>query len=121
MLLFSHMQFRHPVAAQFGLRAVHQYPSRLEKELINGDHTELISRYYSLLWSDSSPRLDKIKLQWKSDVQNLEDEVLEEVVESQFTGVITAGYKLIQLKYLNRIYYSPHRLFKMGKTQYPDC
>lgn len=57
----------------------------------------------------------KLKTQWQIDIPPLHNDSCEEVVGSQLSGVIAAGDKLIQLKYLHRIYYSPLRLYKMGK------
>lgn len=79
---YSYLQLRHVVVAQFGLTEVSLSSSRLEKLLFGDDHSKLISRYYSLLLTSSSQRMEKIARQWTSDIPTPTDEIWSEVVRA---------------------------------------
>lgn len=96
-------------------------PSRLEKLLFEDDHIKLISRYFSLVLTSSSQRMEKIARQWTSDILTPTDETWSEVVGALLPSVISARDKIIQFNFMHRIYYTPACMNKMGRVDSPEC
>lgn len=58
----------------------------------------------------NDPREEKIRDRWTAIIPELTEAQWEEVMTSYVPTVISAGDKLIQLRYLHQMYYTPHRL-----------
>lgn len=112
---------RHAVRAQYGGGVVNLSMSAMEKLIAEEDHSKLISRYYSVLLAPSSPGLDRVALQWKTDIPSLTEETWQGVLDTTMSSMISARDKMLQFNYLHRIYYTPKRLHKMGRRDSPEC
>ena len=55
------------------------------------------------------------------DLGDLEEEEWMEALMSPRESAITARFRLVQLKILHRVYYTPTRLAKMGKSNTGKC
>ena len=118
---FRYLQLRHAVTAQYGGGVVALSPSKMEKVLTDGDHSQLISKYYFVLLTSSSPRMERVRAQWQANIPSLTEESWSEALESLVPSMISARDKLTQFNYLHRVYYTPKRLHNMGRGESSEC
>lgn len=117
---FRYLQLRHAAMAQYGRGEVTLSPSNMEKLISLEDHSKLISRYYFALLTSSSPRMERVAAQWKTDIPSLMEETWSEVLDTMVPSIISARDKMLQFNYLHRIYYTPKRFDKMGRRESPE-
>ena len=96
--------------------------SPLESRLL-GDPMlkKAVSMTYQKLLHNTPDQLTKLRRKWEDDVQELEDEEWLEALMAPKEIAIRAGFRLIQLKILHRVYYAPTTLMYMGKTSTNLC
>lgn len=87
---YRYLQLHHAVAAQFGFQEVQLAHSELDNLLLEEDHSKLILRYYFALLTSSSPRMERVEAQWRTDIPSLTKESWAEVTESLLPSVISA-------------------------------
>lgn len=83
--LFPYIQLRLAVVAQFGLKDVSLQPSKLRALLIEDDHSKLVSRYYLVLRSSSSIKMERISRQWQADIPSWIEEMWTDIAETQIS------------------------------------
>lgn len=118
---FQFTRLNHVAHTQFGTEPISLENSSLEKLLATPEHAKLISSYYSVLLGKELPKEKKIREKWTNIIPELTEEQWGEVLTSYTPKVISARDKMIQLRYLHQMYYTPLRLCKMGRRDGPTC
>lgn len=78
------MQLYHAVTALFGLKYVSLQISKLKASW------KLVSRYYLMVLSSSSTRMERVARQWQSDIPSLTEEGWVNILITQLSMVISA-------------------------------
>lgn len=89
--------------------------------LLQNNHSKLVSHYYFFLSQPKISCLVRVEAKLQQSIPNLDNELWDNTLSSQSATLISSKDKMIQLKYLRRICYSPHRLIPMGKTDITLC
>lgn len=93
----------------------------LRKLLAPGGLAKPPSTLYGALLGTDSPKLEKLWKTWHSDIPSLDREGWEDCLEYGPKLVISSKDKLIQVKFLHRIYYTPQRLHRIYLDRDPEC
>lgn len=88
------------------------FPGKLDKPL---------STLYAALLGTGSPKMDGLWDVWHGDIPSLDKEDWEYCLDQDPRLVISSRDKLIQVKFLHRIYYTPQRLHHIFPDQDPNC
>ena len=65
--------------------------------------------------------LERLKKHLEGDLGEMDEEDWQEALNFPIVVAIEASYRLIQLKVLQRTYYTKTLLYKMGRTGDPLC
>lgn len=119
---FKYLQFRHAISPSLeGLTSLAEF-SPIEAKVFMGDLQERkISKIYQSLVTHSSPSLQHLRETWEGDVGPLESEDWMEALASPRGAAIQISLRLIQFKYLHRVYYTRVRLWRAGLIASPVC
>lgn len=119
-MLFRYYQLSHAARAQF------TFPVSLKTDPIDGILAQetlkktLSTLYLSLLESDS-PKMNAHWGKWQADIPGLDRETWEECFEDGSKLVISSRDKLLQTKFMHRVYYTPQRLHQIYPDRSPNC
>lgn len=108
-LEFRYWQLRHAHGAQFPDMITLESDS-VERLLTSGVIGKPLSSLYLYMTVAYDSKLTRTLDKWRSDIPTLGDEEWEECVSIFITSMIAAKDRFIQLKFLNRAYYTLHRL-----------
>lgn len=87
--------------------------SPLEAKVFMGDLAERkISKIYQTLVTHCSPSLHKLREAWVEDVGPLEDPDWTEALAAPRGAAIVVRLRLVQFKYLHRVYFTRVRLWR---------
>lgn len=109
---FRYLQLNHVARTQFPCPPLLK-SDPIEELLIPGDLTKPLYTLYGALLGNDSPKLEKLWETWHSDIPSLDREGWEDCSEY--------GPKLIQVKFLHRIYYTHQRLHRIFPDRDPEC
>ena len=65
--------------------------------------------------------MKQVRHKWSKDISDIDEKEWAEALASPKEIGIMAGFGLIQLKILHRVYYAPTALFKTGRTTSDHC
>lgn len=85
----------------------------IEELLAQESLTKPLSSLYLSLLSLESPKMERLWEAWKADIPSLEREDWEDCFEDSSKLVISSRDKLMQIKFLHRINYTPQRLHRI--------
>lgn len=119
---FKYLQFRHALSPNLeGLTVLAEF-SPIEAKVFMGDlQDRKISKIYHTLVTHSSPSLQHLRETWEGDVGPLEGEDWVEALGSPRGAAISVNLRLIQFKYLHRVYFTRARLWRAGLIASPVC
>lgn len=121
-MLFSYMQLRHALNAQFtdGFPNTQMLP--MVEVIIGEEPAKLISSLYSILRTRSVARIiDKAKVRWEEDIGPIDDSDWEEIIENVKKTSSRLSERLTQLYVIHKSYLTPSRLVKFSPDQNPNC
>lgn len=93
----------------------------LERVLIDPEPTKRISRYYKEIGLGGPDPTARTRIRWTTFIPELTEELWQEVLDTYLVSVISSTDRMIQLRYLHQMYYTPTRLFKMHIRDNPEC
>lgn len=117
---FRYYQLSHAIKAQFPLipnLTMDPVEELLAQEFLD----KIMSTLYFTLIHKESPKMEALWNKWKTDFPELDREAWEECFEDSSKLVISSRDKLIQTKFLHRVYYTPQRLHGMFPLRSPNC
>lgn len=117
---FRYLQLRHAARAQFSRLPLLQ-ADLIEELLAPGDLTKPLSTLCGALLGTDSPKLERLWDTWHRDITLLNREGWEDCLEYGPKLVISSNDKLIQVKFLPRIYYTPQKLHQIFLDRDPVC
>lgn len=119
-MFFLYPQLRHAARAQFSQPPI-MAMDPIEEHLAQGSLPKPLSSLYLALLSLDTSKMDSSWEAWKEDIPSLDRENWEDCFESSSKLVISSRDKLIQTKFLHRVYYNPQRLQRFYSQRYPVC
>lgn len=120
---FWYLQLKHAARAQFPQKPVLQ-ADPIKELLTPGDLTKPLSTLYVVLLGKDSPKIERLWEMWHRDIPALDKEGWEDCLDYGPKLVIASKDKLIQVKFLHRIYYTPqklHCIFPDRDPTRPNC
>lgn len=118
-MIFRYYQLSHAARAQFCiLPSLKADP--IEELLAQESLDKPLSLYLALLRVDS-PKMEALWEKWQMDIPTLDRETWEKYFEDSAKLVISSRDKLLQAKFLHRIYYMPQRLHKIFPQRSQNC
>ena len=115
------MSLRHAYWAQFDNQTVESFPSRLEDLLMTEDLPKTLSVTYKELFKGSPQALLKCREWWVAEVPGLQGEEWDDMWDRPFKYLVAARDRLIQFKFLHRVYYTPARLASIYPSVPAEC
>lgn len=119
--MYRYFQLRHACAAQFGGREITLECGPLELVARRVPLLQPVSAFYKTIMLCQESPLDMSFQKWQDDIPSLAQHHIRELKSSWRTSVISARDRLIQAKWLHRTYFTPVRLFRMGKLCSDMC
>ena len=120
--VFLYMQVRHALKARLPEEVALPETSPLEARLFSEYMPKkAISLTYRKILNNTPEAMPATRKKWTQDLGELTDEEWGAAVASPREVGIRAGFRLVQLKILHRIYYTPSLLFRMGKKISYQC
>ena len=80
----------------------------------------LSALYLDLLKKDFT-RVDRLWDQWKADIPGLDREDWDDCLADSTALLISTRERLIQVKFLHRVYYTPQKLQRVFPQRTQDC
>lgn len=119
---YKYLQFRHTLSSSVeGLESLVEF-SPLEAKVFMGDlQDRKISRIYQSLVTHCSSTLQKLRGDWEGDLGLLDEEDWTEALAAPRGAAIAVQLRLIQFKYLHRVYFTRMRLWRAGLIASPVC
>lgn len=105
-MYFRYAQLRHAARAQLPTPPLLQLDP-VEDLLFCSELEKPLSALYGTLLTTDSPKMDRLWKVWKMDIPALDKEDWVDCLEQGPKLVISAGDKLIQIKFLHRVYFTP--------------
>ncbi|XP_041436080.1 uncharacterized protein fam189a2.S isoform X1 [Xenopus laevis] len=120
-MLFRYFQLRHAFNVQFPIKPVDLKVSSLETYLHRLDLPKPLSWLYTILSTAGPSPLERVKGKWQADIPDLDDEKWKDALQLVTALSISMRDRLIQIKFLNRVYLTPYRLAKIYATVSDLC
>lgn len=117
---FRYWQLRHAMRAQFPDRLTLE-PDSVERLLTSGVMGKPLSTLYMYLTVAHDVKLTRAFDKWRVDIQAPGDDEWEDIVSTYIPTVIAAKDRFIQLKFLHRAYFTPHRMARIYPHIDPLC
>lgn len=96
--------------------------SPIEAKLFMGDlGAKKFSQIYRSLVTHSASSLEKLRTQWVEDVGPLDEDDWREALAAPRSAAISMRLRLIQFKFLHRVYFTRARLWRAGLIASPEC
>uniref|UniRef100_A0A803J2H9 Reverse transcriptase domain-containing protein n=1 Tax=Xenopus tropicalis TaxID=8364 RepID=A0A803J2H9_XENTR len=118
-MLFRYLQLKHAFQIQFPREPPIITESTLERYLHRPNLLKPLSWFYAILLQGSFDSVNHIRLKWAQDFPQLDNEVWKDILEQITETNIATRDRYIQVKFLNRVYLTPHRLARIYQG-YPD-
>lgn len=115
---FRYLQLGHAARAQFPQTPLLQ-TDPIEDLLSPGDLSKPLSSLYNALLGRDSPKINELWEKWRADIPSLDREGWEDCLEYGPKLVIASKDKLIQVKFIHRVYYTPQRLHRIFPERDP--
>lgn len=108
-ITFRYFQMRHAIRAQF-TSPPNLKVDPIEELQAQESLSKPLSALYFYLLSADSPRMTTLWDKWKNDIPNLDREDWKDCLGDSAKLLISSQDRLIQIKFIHRVYYTPQRL-----------
>lgn len=105
-MLFHYFKLQQAARVQFPQPPILQ-ADHFEELLAQGDLKKPLSSLYGALLCANSPKIELLLEIWKEDTPCPEKEGWKDCLEQGPKLIISSRHKLLQVKFLHRVYYTP--------------
>lgn len=107
---FQYLQRRHAFQTHFSSRRVEVLPFALEDLLMDEELSKPLSAMYKSFFKKTPPAVTRCREQRMAEIPEIQGEDWEDMWDHPFKHLLSARDRLIQFKFLHRIYHTPARL-----------